>query len=69
MPTDATTMNYNSVILAGVVFLTALWWVLHAIKHYPGPKVMTLYIHEDQQQLDSVPVMDAAEDTSEKKKA
>ncbi len=47
IPTDVTTMNYNSVILVGVVFLTATWWLLHAIRHYPGPKVMTMYIHED----------------------
>lgn len=41
-------MNYNSVILAGVVAITAIWWVIHARKHYPGPKVMTLYIHDDE---------------------
>jgi choline transport protein len=40
-------MNYNSVILVGVVALTALWWVIHARKHYPGPKVMMMYIHDD----------------------
>jgi len=41
-------MNYNSVILVGVVALTAFWWVVQANKHYPGPKVMTMYIHDDQ---------------------
>lgn len=41
-------MNYNSVILVGVIALTALWWVIHANRHYPGPKVMTMYIHDDQ---------------------
>ena len=40
-------MNYNSVILVGVVALTAAWWLIHAVRHYPGPKVMTLYIHDD----------------------
>lgn len=40
-------MNYNSVILVGVVVLTGAWWVAHAIRNYPGPRVMTLYIHED----------------------
>ena len=40
-------MNYNSVILVGVVALTGLWWVVHAVRHYPGPKVMSLYIYED----------------------
>lgn len=40
-------MNYNSVILVGVIVLTAAWWFIHARKHYPGPKVMVLYhIHE-----------------------
>ncbi|KAK4193459.1 putative amino acid transporter [Podospora australis] len=47
MPTNAEIMNYNSVILAGVVFITGAWWLLHARKHYPGPKVMALYVHED----------------------
>ncbi|KAK3694878.1 amino acid permease-domain-containing protein [Podospora appendiculata] len=46
-PTTAVTMNYNSVILVGIVALTSLWWVLHARTNYPGPKVMTLYIHDD----------------------
>jgi len=40
-------MNYNAVILAGVFAITGIWWVVHAVKHYPGPKVMTLYIHDD----------------------
>ena len=40
-------MNYNSVILVGVIVLTGAWWAIHAIRHYPGPRVMTLYIHED----------------------
>ncbi|KAK4170453.1 putative amino acid transporter [Cladorrhinum sp. PSN259] len=47
MPTNAEIMNYNSVILAGVVAITGLWWVLHANKHYPGPKVMSLYVHDE----------------------
>ncbi|KAH8203993.1 hypothetical protein TruAng_001804 [Truncatella angustata] len=46
-PTDVETMNYNSVILVGVVALSAIWWVLHAVRNYPGPKVMHLYIHDD----------------------
>lgn len=45
-PTDTEAMNYNSVILVGVVALSAIWWVIHARKNYPGPKVMHLYIHE-----------------------
>ncbi|KAK4465513.1 putative amino acid transporter [Cladorrhinum samala] len=47
IPTNAEIMNYNSVILAGVVAITAIWWVVHARKHYPGPKVMSLYVHDD----------------------
>ncbi|KAK6859746.1 Choline transporter [Apiospora arundinis] len=47
IPTTKDTMNYNSVILVGVVFLSAIWWVMHATRHYPGPKVMKLYIHDD----------------------
>jgi hypothetical protein len=48
LPTTAEAMNYNSVITVGVVVLTAAWWVMHARKNYPGPKVMTMYIHEGQ---------------------
>lgn len=48
LPTTAEAMNYNSVITVGVVVLTAAWWLIHARKNYPGPKVMTMYIHEGQ---------------------
>lgn len=41
-------MNYNSVILVGVLAITAFWWVVQANKNYPGPKVMTMYINDDQ---------------------
>ncbi|KAK7962696.1 uncharacterized protein PG986_003521 [Apiospora aurea] len=47
IPTTTETMNYNSVILVGVVALSAIWWFVHATRHYPGPKVMRLYIHND----------------------
>jgi hypothetical protein len=30
-------MNYNCVILAGVLLITTVWWLIHARKHYPGP--------------------------------
>jgi len=66
MPTSVATMNYNSVILAGVVFLTAAWWLVHAVRHYPGPKVMTLYIHDDHVTTGPVPVADAQTEKSEK---
>lgn len=45
-PTTTESMNYNSVILVGVVGLTAVWWLVHARRNYPGPKVMGLYIHD-----------------------
>ncbi|RSM08331.1 hypothetical protein CEP52_004719 [Fusarium oligoseptatum] len=37
LPFDATTMNYNSVILCGVIFITSLWWFTYAATHYEGP--------------------------------
>ncbi|KAL7620413.1 hypothetical protein AAE478_009408 [Parahypoxylon ruwenzoriense] len=47
IPTTVEAMNYSSVILVGTIALSALWWVVHATRHYPGPKVMKLYIHDD----------------------
>ncbi|KAI1103590.1 amino acid transporter [Jackrogersella minutella] len=47
IPTTVEAMNYNSVVLVGTVSLSALWWFIHASRHYPGPKVMQLYIHDD----------------------
>lgn len=41
MPFDASTMNYNCVILVGIVFLIAVWWFLHASKHYEMPHLQT----------------------------
>ena len=38
-------MNWNSVILVGIVGLTALWWVLHGRGKYPGPKLAGLYLY------------------------
>jgi hypothetical protein len=46
-PVEISLMNWNSVILAGTVFITAVWWVIHAKRNYPGPRVMSLYIHTD----------------------
>jgi len=46
-PVELDLMNWNSVILVGTCFLTAVWWVIHARNNYPGPKVMSLYIHTD----------------------
>ena len=42
-PTTESTMNYNSVILAGVFFLTTIWWFIHGRTKYPGPKLSGLY--------------------------
>ncbi|KAH7328762.1 amino acid/polyamine transporter I [Stachybotrys elegans] len=47
LPFDSTTMNYNCVILAGVLIITTVWWFLHATKHYPGPIFNDLYLHDD----------------------
>jgi len=47
LPTTVESMNYNSVILVGTVAVSAIWWLVHATRHYPGPKVMRLYIHDD----------------------
>ncbi len=47
MPTTVETMNYNALILVGIVFVTAVWWFGHGTRHYPGPKVMTMYMHDD----------------------
>jgi hypothetical protein len=43
-------MNYNCVILAGVLVITALWWLVHATKHYPGPMFKDIYVHEEETQ-------------------
>jgi choline transport protein len=48
MPTTAATMNYNSVILVGVVALTALWWIVYGIRYYPGPRLTHFYIPGDE---------------------
>lgn len=37
-------MNWNSVILVGIVVLTIFWWIVHGIRKYPGPKLATLYV-------------------------
>ena len=44
MPVSTATMNYNSVILAGVVVLTAFWWFVHGLRNYPGPKLEGLVL-------------------------
>ncbi|KAI0877825.1 amino acid transporter [Hypoxylon argillaceum] len=46
LPTTAESMNYSSVILVGIIAVSAIWWLVHATHHYPGPKVMQLYLHD-----------------------
>lgn len=48
IPTTVPSMNYNSVIVVGTLALSGLWWLIHATRHYPGPRVMHLYIHDDE---------------------
>ena len=37
-------MNYNSVILVGVLIITTAWWFAVAVRKYPGPKLSNLYV-------------------------
>ena len=39
LPVETGTMNYNIVILAGVTFLTTVWWFVHGMRNYSGPKM------------------------------
>lgn len=41
LPTTVASMNYNCVILIGVVFLATVWWFAHATRNYSGPKMAT----------------------------
>lgn len=38
MPVTKETMNYVSVVLVGILFLSYVWWVLSAKKYYIGPR-------------------------------
>ncbi|KAI0976797.1 putative amino acid transporter [Xylaria arbuscula] len=53
LPTTVESMNYNSVILVGTIAISVIWWFAQANRHYPGPKVMRLYIHDDNASLSS----------------
>ena len=53
IPTSSAAMNYNSVILVGVVALTSIWWMVHGIKNYAGPRLTHLYIHEGVEQVNN----------------
>ncbi|KAF5006498.1 hypothetical protein FDECE_7133 [Fusarium decemcellulare] len=52
LPFDATTMNYNSVILCGVVLVTASWWLVYATKHYRGPSFHHAYKYDETKEED-----------------
>ncbi|KAF2972171.1 hypothetical protein GQX73_g1403 [Xylaria multiplex] len=58
LPTTVESMNYNSVILVGTIAVSVVWWLVHATHHYPGPKVMQLYIHDDSAPLNSIEVLE-----------
>lgn len=39
LPVTVPTMNYNSVILVGCLFITECWWLVHGRRTYEGPKL------------------------------
>ncbi|CAK7219865.1 hypothetical protein SEUCBS140593_004037 [Sporothrix eucalyptigena] len=45
IPFDSTTMNYNCVIIVGIVILIAAWWLIHASKHYEMPHLKMTVDH------------------------
>lgn len=40
LPTSTATMNYNSVILVGVVAVATVWWFAYAVRNYQQPRVL-----------------------------
>lgn len=44
LPTTVQAMNYNSVILVGVVVLTTAWWFIHGGNKYKVPAVAHKYL-------------------------
>lgn len=42
--TGSEMMNWNSAILVSTIGVTTLWWLVHAKRNYPGPKVLGLYV-------------------------
>jgi choline transport protein len=38
LPATAQNMNYTSVIIVGLMFLVAMWWILRARREYQGPQ-------------------------------
>lgn len=51
LPTTVETMNYNSVILVGVIAIAAVWWFAYAQRHYEQPKVAQLLAEADFRRL------------------
>jgi choline transport protein len=51
LPVAVPTMNYNSVILAGVTFLATVWWFAHARSKYLGPKLGGFIVTEEGRRL------------------
>ena len=45
-PTTVALMNYNSVILVGVVVLTAIWWFIKPVRTYRGPALAGRVVEE-----------------------
>ena len=54
LPVVVGTMNYNAVILVGVTFLTAVWWFVHGIRKYEGPKLGGFVESEEGRRLSTV---------------
>ena len=53
LPTTVASMNYNSVILMGVVGLATIWWFGHATRNYSGPKIDESFEEEVRQRRES----------------
>ncbi|KAL1305066.1 hypothetical protein AAFC00_002004 [Neodothiora populina] len=40
---DISLMNWNSVILVGIIVLISVWWLVYGAHKYPGPKIVGVY--------------------------
>ena len=54
LPTTVASMNYNSVILVGVEALIGIWWLVHGLTKYPGPKLGNMYDLSEMRRLSKV---------------
>lgn len=41
---DISLMNWNSVILVGILVVVSFWWLAYGKRKYPGPKIAGLYL-------------------------